>query len=259
MSFSLLRKGPDDGGSVLRLAADSTLDLLYPPRCVHCAADLPLRPGELLICRDCQRRLAPPRSPACRRCGTLVPPGFPSPGRCRRCKHRRLAFSAVVALGKYEEQLRRAVLAVKHASHDMLAAGLAELLWQRRQAELIALAADLVVPIPMFWLRRLYRGANSPETIAAVLARRLNIPWLPVLSRRRNTLPQGRLTPLARFDNVRGAFRLRNGYDCSGARVLLVDDILTTGATCNEAGKVLRRHGAARVAVAVLARAEGPD
>lgn len=75
-----------------------------------------------------------------------------------------------------------------------------------------------------------------------------------LLVRTRKTLPQADLPPSRRFENVRGAFRLAAGYDIRGARVLLVDDILTTGATCSEAAKVLKQAGAASVAVAVIAR-----
>ncbi len=78
-----------------------------------------------------------------------------------------------------------------------------------------------------------------------------------ILVRRRNTLPQAGLAPLRRFENVRGAFRVRRPNAVKDARVLLVDDVLTTGATCSEAADVLKQAGAAMVAVAVVARAEG--
>ena len=78
-----------------------------------------------------------------------------------------------------------------------------------------------------------------------------------ILVRRRNTLPQASLAPSRRFENVRGAFRVRRPETVKGARVLLVDDVLTTGATCSEAANVLKQAGVAMVAVAVIARAEG--
>jgi predicted amidophosphoribosyltransferase len=108
----------------------------------------------------------------------------------------------------------------------------------------------------MHWLRRVVRGANSAETLGAVLARRLAAPsGVGCLARRRFTRPQSGLSPHARFLNVRGAFRLRPGIDLAEARVLLVDDVLTTGATCGEIAKLLRQAGAAATAVAVVARA----
>jgi ComF family protein len=154
--------------------------------------------------------------------------------------------------------MRDAVLAIKHAPAEPLAVGLIELLWSVRCRELAQLGATVVVPMPMHWIRRLERGANAPEILADRLARRLAVPMRPLLARRRHTVPQSSLAPQARLTNLRNAFGLRSGRDCRGARVLLVDDVLTTGATCCEASKVLLRGGAASVAVAVLARAEGP-
>ncbi len=132
------------------------------------------------------------------------------------------------------------------------------LLWLRRGAPLVALQADLLVPIPMHWRRRLLRGANSPELLADRLARRLGVPVANrLLIRCRNTKPQADLKPKERFGNVRGAFRTAKGYGLQGARVVLVDDVLTTGATCSEGAKVLKQAGASMVGVAVVARAEG--
>jgi ComF family protein len=122
------------------------------------------------------------------------------------------------------------------------------------------LGGELIVPVPMFWARRLARGTNSPEIVADCLGRSLGVPvGRRVLCRCRNTMPQAGLLPRERFRNVRGAFRVRAGYHLDGRRVLLVDDILTTGATCSEAAKVLKQAGATLVAAVVVARAQGPD
>ena len=110
----------------------------------------------------------------------------------------------------------------------------------------------------MHWTRKIWRGTNSPETIAERLARHLDIPLAShLLVRCRRTAPQASLSPSKRLANVRGAFRAARHPDLPGARLLLVDDIMTTGATVNEAAKMLTRAGAAFVAVVVPARAEG--
>jgi ComF family protein len=116
---------------------------------------------------------------------------------------------------------------------------------------------DLVVPVPMHWSRRIVRGINSAELLAESVSAQLGLPLLSrLLVRSRNTLPQFELPPRERFRNVRGAFRARVGYDLTDARVLLIDDILTTGATASDAARALRECGAAAVTVAVAARAE---
>jgi ComF family protein len=146
---------------------------------------------------------------------------------------------------------------MKHGAGEPLSAAMGDLLVAKRRGMLAAVEADVVVHIPMYWGRRLVRGTNSPEILARRLARRLGIPWESrLLVRRRNTLVQPDLPPRERFRNIQGAFRVDKGYDLGGARVLLVDDVLTTGATCSEAAKWLKQAGAAHVAVAVLARAD---
>jgi len=110
----------------------------------------------------------------------------------------------------------------------------------------------------MFWVRKLGRGINSPEILAEMVAQAAHAPVRGrVLVRKRNTIRQMELPPPERFRNLRDAFRLRLGYDLQGARVLLVDDVLTTGATSSAAAETLKRAGVGFVAVAVLARAEG--
>ncbi len=149
---------------------------------------------------------------------------------------------------------------MKHRQGETLAAALAELLVRRRRADLEAFRPDLVAPVPMHWWRRLGRGFNSPDVLAQGLARALGVPLgRGLLIRRRNTVPQMRLAPKMRFQNLRGALRLRADNAIAGRRVLLIDDILTTGATCSEAARILKQAGAAWVGVAVLARAEGTD
>jgi len=142
----------------------------------------------------------------------------------------------------------------------MLAEAMARLLFERRQVELRRLKPDFVLAVPLHWQRRLERGTNSAETLARSLSRHLGIPLAPrLVARWRNTLSQKELPPKARFHNVRGAFAIRANYDLEGARALVVDDTLTTGATCSEIAWALKQSGAAMVAVAVLARAQGAN
>jgi ComF family protein len=161
-------------------------------------------------------------------------------------------------LGIYDGELRRVVLRMKRSSGETLAVNMGRLLGQCRAEEIAAIHADIVVPIPMFWTRKLKHGINSAELLAELLAQTVGLPYRRrVLARKRNTVRQMELTPPARFQNLRNAFRLRAGYDLRDSRVLLVDDVLTTGATCSAAAETLKRAGARSVAVAVLARAEG--
>jgi len=149
---------------------------------------------------------------------------------------------------------------MKRRRSEPLSAAMGRLLAVRRARPLKDLDADLILPVPMYWARKLARGTNSPEVVARCLAQQMRIPVsCRTLRRYRNTLPQKDLPVGQRFRNVRGAFAVRRSYDLQGARVLLVDDILTTGATCSEAAGVLIKAGAAMVAAVVIARAQGPN
>jgi ComF family protein len=164
-----------------------------------------------------------------------------------------------VALGTYDGPLRDAVLRTKKPAEHTLATALAELLWEQCGPRLIEFRPDVVAAVPMHWWHRLRRGGNAPDIVCDVLARRLRVLSAPnLLSRRRNTLPQSNLAHGRRRLNVRRAFRVGRSYVLDKAKVLLVDDILTSGATAHEAAGTLRAAGAAEVGVAVVARADRP-
>lgn len=233
-------------------------DLLYPPCCVYCGEELPDHGSTGPFCGKCLPRLGPTLWRGCKRCGSEIFDGdTPSDG-CSLCRSTPLRFDAVIPLGYYHAGLRDAVLLMKTPKHDALSNAMGRLLAERRREPLAEVRAEVIVPIPMFWRRRLGRGKNNPELLAVCLASSLQIPTRPtVLVRHRNTRPQSELTPRQRFQNVRGAFRVRCPEAVRGARVLLVDDVLTTGATCSEAARMLKEAGATMVAVAVVARAQG--
>jgi ComF family protein len=240
-----------------RLAA-AGCDLLFPPRCVLCGADLIDGDGAWRFCDLCLARLAPLVWPGCGRCGSPVRESEIAADECGQCKKAALRFDRVIPLGAYDAELRDAVLRMKRPAHDALSLAVARLLAGRRGEQLAAIGADLVVPVPMYWQRRLRRGKNNPDLLAAGLAKSLGIPLgRRVLAWRRNVELQSSLSPARRFENVRGALRVRRPGVVQGARVLLVDDVLTTGATCSEAAKMLKQAGAAMVGVAVVARALG--
>lgn len=191
----------------------------------------------------------------CRKCGRPTPVDLPAPDQCTACSGKRLHFDTVISLGPYEGLLRELILETKQAKGEPVAMALAGLALRRLRWRLIAQDIDVIVPIPMHWGRRMVRQTNAPEIIGQVAATSLGIPCAPkLLRRRRNTLPQFTLPQSERFPNVRDAFRQRASYHLEEANVLLIDDILTTGATCSEASRALRAAGARHISVLVLAR-----
>jgi ComF family protein len=235
------------------------LDLVYPPVCAWCVDACPV--GDRL-CSRCRDQFTD-RAPNCPRCAaTLVVvnvPGLESHvPRCPHCARRRPRFQAAVRLAPYDGLLRQMVIHLKQTKDPTLGMALANLLADRRGEQLASLKPDVVVPIPMHWTRRFRRGVNSPSVLAQTLSQRLHLPCAAhLLKTWRPARLQTGLTRAKRMANVRGAFLAPPNPDLVGARVLLVDDVMTTGATAGEATRMLRQAGAAEVFVAVLARAEG--
>jgi len=234
----------------LRRAAGAVLDLLLPPRCLKC--------GEVVtaagaLCASCWRALTFLGSPCCACCGLPFAYDLGPGTLCGACAGAPPAYARARAALRYDDESRRLVLALKHGDRLNLAPALGQ--WMRRAgAELIA-EADVIVPVPLHWTRLFARRYNQ----AAVLAHALAEDGEPLvgadfLVRRRRTPSQGRKSASARRRNVAGAFAIGRKADVKGRRVLLVDDVLTTGATIEECARVLLRAGARRVDALTLAR-----
>ncbi len=235
----------------------SLIDLALPPRCLHCEDDL-MSATDISLCLKCVQLIAPELPECCGRCGAVLPDGLNPSGGCPSCKGYPLKFDAVYPLGRYDGAMKEVVLKTKRLSSEALSLTVGRLLAERLRDKIVQFGADVVIPVPMHWTRRFRRGINSPELLADSLSRKLGIPVLGTLRRRRYTKPQKDVQRHERFSNVRDAFGLLpwRRKRLKDARVLLVDDILTTGATCSEAAKLLKQAGAAAVAVAVVARAD---
>ncbi|OSM02180.1 putative competence protein F [Magnetofaba australis IT-1] len=157
----------------------------------------------------------------------------------------------------YEEPIRTLATGLKYHDRTRWAHLLGAWAATRLEAPVRAFAPDCITPMPLHWRRLLFkRGYNQSALLARVLAKRLGVPLdTRGLRRARATPPQTGLSRRARLRNVRGAFAVRDDR-FMGRRVLLIDDVMTTGATTFEAARVLKRAGAAQVAVACMARTQ---
>lgn len=232
------------------------VDLWFPPICPACSAPVAQYRHDHPLCAPCTKNLPLIDGPACRTCGAPIAPVGSAGETCPRCSRDSLRFDRTLALGVYQDALRDLVLRTKHRAEAVLTLGLGRMLAERVAAARDLTLPDVVVPVPMHWLRRIQRGVNGPELLAESLARRLELPLANrLLRRKRNTPPQTQLSRTRRLENVRDSMTRRAGYSLDAAHVLLVDDVMTTGSTASEAARVLKQHGAAEVTVAVLARA----
>ncbi|MDR1492789.1 MAG: ComF family protein [Planctomycetaceae bacterium] len=234
-------------------------DLICPPNCLACQKPLDRSRKNYLFCDCCCQNMIVSLWEYCPRCGAigfLTPGGRSDKGGCFECRRQTFQFSDVTVLGKYSELLRLMILRMKHDRDGIVSGNMARLFLSVRKQELRRNLPDLITPIPMHFIRRFFRGVNNPIFFAKEIGTELNIPVsLDILRRTRYTEPQFNLKPNRRFSNVRGAFAFVGRKELlAGKHVLLVDDIMTTGATCNEAARVLREAGAASVRVAVYGR-----
>jgi ComF family protein len=219
-----------------------------------------LEASDSLVCDKCRQVLVPASQLQCRRCGADIGVALPDAIDCARCRREKYRFQRVICLGRYRDTLRDVILRMKRRTEEPLTVEMSRLLCNVRHDELNSLEADVVVPIPMHWTRRLVRGVNSAELLAAGVAKALNLPLAArALVRTRRTKKLAELSRAERKRALHDAFALKRGCDFRDARVLLIDDVLTTGTTCDTAAKALRREGAAGVFVAVIARAYPGD
>ncbi len=174
-------------------------------------------------------------------------------GRCALCRLGLQGFDAVYSYGSYEGTLRELVHLYKYDGVRPLARTFGKFLAQALPREA---SFDVIVPMPLHWWKRWQRGFNQSDLLAREIGKKWGVPVRNVIRRRRATRPQAGLTNAKRRANVRGAFRLARSRSVEGMRVLLVDDVVTTGATASAGARVLKRAGAAHVALLALARTD---
>ncbi len=239
------------------LLLDGVLNLLYPEACVSCSAPVQRR-ADRGLCGVCwgrllQLKLKPPWCPAC----GLPQPQLPTDEArlCIPCLTQAPPFTAARSFGYYCSELSRVVQALKFRGRRNLAARLAPLLAGLFFETWSPADFDLVVPVPLSGRRRRERGYNQAALLAAPLARTAGLRCdESVLLRVRHTVPQVGLMDSARRLNPRGAFVSPGGAGIRRMRILLIDDVMTTGATAASAAEALKGAGALRVCVLTLAR-----
>ncbi len=227
--------------------------LAFPMECLVCKEDGLRSP----FCEACRAELLGAAGTPCVRCAMPVGPWGDRTKGCSECRGRALGFDAAIALGPYEGPIRHVCLKLKREGNAWLARWAADLVFEAHAERLRGLGAAGVVAVPLHWRRRLARGYNQAEALARPIAGRLGLCVSHPLRRVRPTPALARLGRGARASLMRGAFQARAGQSWGGGTVILVDDILTTGATCGEAARALKRAGAGRVVVVVVGRAEG--
>ncbi len=230
------------------------LGLLYPEVCQLCGEQR-ATPGEGFVCVKCWSQVRFIKPPFCERCGVPVAGEITSHFECANCRDMDLHFcsarSAVIARGVVLETIHR----YKYSRALWFEPFLIDLLLRAALPALRDEKWDLIVPVPLHHLKEREREFNQAERLATPLARALALPLNPHLLRRvQPTRTQTLLTKTQRAENVRRAFARRQDRRLRGERVILVDDVFTTGATTSACARVLRGAGAGEVCVWTVAR-----
>jgi ComF family protein len=242
----------------VRRAGRAALDLLLPPTCIAC--DRPVdAPG--LLCPGCFRRTGFITAPCCAVCGVpFDAQGLGgSDGLCPGCDVARPDFDRARAALRYDAGARRLILPFKHGDRTEMARALAPMM-ARAGAALLA-GADLLVPVPLHRWRLFRRRYNQAALLAEALSRISGVPSQPdALSRRRDTAALGGKSAGERRAEVAGVFAVRpaRAARVDGRRILLIDDVLTSGATASACARALKSAGAASVDVLAAARVPLP-
>jgi ComF family protein len=226
-------------------------DLVWPRRCLHCDGQ---SASEICLCEACRKTFTEDSHNSCPRCCSTIGPHADASDGCLLCKSSRFHFASAQRLGVYDGQLRDAILSMKHRGGETLAEVMGLVWAEAHRKRLMKPQPQAVVAVPLHWRKRFSRGFNQAEMIARGVALGLGIPLIPRAIRRvRPTPQQTGVTPTERRENMKNAFRPSRTRRLKGLRILLIDDVLTTGATADAAAVAILAGGAAQVDVAVLA------
>ena len=252
--YSVLNE-PRQSVTWLRMIVRGIDDLIFPRQCLACEQPYADAGAIESFCPPCRTELFSDPNETCPRCSETVGPHVDTSNGCPSCRSESFAFESCFRLGVYDGPLRPVVLRMKQLEGEPLAEAIGRVWATVSHDQFHAVKANVIVPVPLHWRRKWTRGYNQSEAIARGISGELQIPILG------NVLKRVRYTPIVahrsraeRRENVKDAFFVMLNKKVNNFRVLLIDDVLTTGSTAHEAARVLKAAGAAQVTVAVIAR-----
>src|SRR5207302_4555483 len=232
---------------------EAAVSLLYPPVCTICGGNV--RAGDYL-CNQCEAKVVRIVAPFCQKCSEPFEGSITSEFTCANCAHRTIYFDAAVSAYRGRGIVRQIIHEFKYGRQIHLRHLVGRWLNSALDDERLRQSHfDVIVPVPLHPTRQRERGFNQASLLAELLSAQTSSPARPFLERIRYTTTQTALDRSERMENLHNAFRLRKNADVRGLRVLLIDDVLTTGSTLSECARVLKRAGAISVHAATAARA----
>jgi len=243
--------------SALRTACDALASVVFPAPCLICASTLDTA-SRVPICQKCLSSFEKIHGPLCVCCGRPIISPVATDFlvvQCRLCRLKTFGFDSARSFALYNSPMVRAILLLKHDGVEPMGVWFADRLKELAVRNPECLKADVIVPVPLHPARLRERGYNQAELIARPLAKRLKLRVKPFLLVRTKPRPDKlRMTRRERWDTVKGAYVAREGIRVDNLHILLVDDVMTTGATLDACSRALRKAGAARVTALTVAR-----
>ncbi|MDR0631747.1 MAG: ComF family protein [Holosporaceae bacterium] len=224
-------------------------NICFPITCYNC--------GKIVdsegLCQECWKKIRWIGDPKCKICG--VPFEIDACALCPNCLRKKPHFDRAVSVFEYDSFSKIMILKFKHGDKTHICRQLST--WMYRVAQDAIKNADVIIPVPIHFLKRLKRKYNQSELLARELGKLSGIPYEPrILQKEKPTPQQEGLSRNMRLKNINGSFGVDSRYFSTLFKktVVLVDDVLTTGATINECSKILKKHGAEKVIVLTIAR-----
>ena len=224
------------------------LNFLLPPHCPICGKQIW---DHHAVCGECFGKLHFISGAICQKCGKPLP--YKEAQVCASCLKKPPIYNRAISILKYNETSKALILPFKHADNIELTPLLSQ--WMSRKGKDLILECDCIIPVPLHITRLFKRKYNQSALLAKSLSKIYKKEYLPsVLVRSKRTESQGHMSSTQRKQNIKNAFKIQNADRIKGKKVLLIDDVMTTGATINECTKVLLKAGAKSVSILTLAR-----
>lgn len=234
----------------IQLISQEFLDIIIPPVCLSCK-DVVQEQGQ--ICAECWQNIPLISKHKCNKCGLPFEFDMGKGAKCQQCSSSKPKFKKVLAVCKHEGTARKLAVNLKFNDRTHLAPYIASMMVSMGR-ELLE-KTDIIIPVPLHSRRRLFRKYNQSALLGQQIAKQSGVDYSPfVMKRVRSTTPQTRLSKKDREKNVKDAFSVTNKLAVEGKRILLIDDVMTTGATINECTAALKEAGVKHVNGLVFSR-----
>jgi len=223
---------------------DKFFNLFFPTKCGFCGN---ITESYNYVCNNCKKNKYNEDREHCILCGKKT---FLTESTCKECRERRVYYEKLLYYDEYKEVIKDKIISYKFNDNSYLYNFFAELLLPKLLNEDI----DLITAVPISKKRMKERGYNQSELIARKIAKIMEVPYMNLLLKNQETKRQSELSRIERMINIQNSFDFNNKYDIKGKKILLIDDVFTTGSTVNECSKVLKKSGSTSIEVAVIAK-----